>query len=130
QRPERADGLSGQPEMSAVLPREPGTAEIAALDAQLRHTWQTGPSLWQRLATVDHKIIARRYLITGMTFFVLAGVLALLMRIQLAQPDSKLIDPDRYNQLFTMHGTTMMFLFAVPIMEAVAVYVVPLMCGT
>jgi heme/copper-type cytochrome/quinol oxidase subunit 1 len=52
------------------------------------------------------------------------------MRLQLARPDSGLIGPDRYNQIFTMHGTTMMFLFAVPVMEAMAVYLVPLMVGT
>jgi len=116
--------------MSAVLPREPGAAEIAALDAQLERTWGTGRGLWERLSTVDHKIVGRRYVITGFVFFVLAGVLALMMRTQLMQPDSELIGPDRYNQIFTMHGTTMMFLFAVPIMEAMAVYLVPLMCGT
>jgi heme/copper-type cytochrome/quinol oxidase subunit 1 len=81
------------------------------------------------LTSVDHKIIGRRYVVTGMVFFFLAGVLALLMRAQLARPESGLIGPDRYNQIFSMHGTTMMFLFAVPIMEAVAVYLVPLMCG-
>nr|WP_298726212.1 cytochrome c oxidase subunit I [uncultured Steroidobacter sp.] len=116
--------------MSAALPREPGSAEIAALDAQLQRTWGTGRGLWERLATVDHKIVGRRYVITGFAFFVLAGVLALLMRTQLMKADHELISPDRYNQIFSMHGTTMMFLFAVPIMEAMAVYLVPLMCGT
>ena len=52
------------------------------------------------------------------------------MRLQLARPESRLIGPDLYNQLFTMHGTTMMFLFAVPVMEAFAIYLVPLMVGT
>ena len=52
------------------------------------------------------------------------------MRLQLARPDSLLIGPDLYDQLFTMHGSTMMFLFAVPVMEAFAVYLVPLMVGT
>ena len=52
------------------------------------------------------------------------------MRLQLARPERKLIGPDLYNQLFTMHGTTMMFLFAVPVMEAFGVYLVPLMVGT
>jgi cytochrome c oxidase subunit 1 len=116
--------------MTAALPREPGTAEIAALDAQLTRTWGTGSGFWERLATVDHKIVGKRYLITGFVFFVLAGVLAALMRIQLMQPDNEWISADRYNQIFTMHGTTMMFLFAVPIMEAMAIYLVPLMCGT
>jgi cytochrome c oxidase subunit 1 len=102
----------------------------AALTAALTRTWGTGRSLWDRLATVDHKIVGRRYILTGMAFFALAGVLAALMRIQLAAPDSRFLSPDRYNQVFSMHGTTMMFLFAVPIMEAMAVYLVPLMCGT
>jgi cytochrome c oxidase subunit I+III len=115
--------------MSAV-PRELGEAEGAALAAQLDSTWGTGPGLWDRLSTVDHKIIAKRYIVTGVVFFVLAGVLALLMRIQLAQPENGFISTDRYNQIFSMHGTTMMFLFAVPIMEAMAIYLVPLMCGT
>jgi cytochrome c oxidase subunit 1 len=61
---------------------------------------------------------------------VFAGVLAALMRIQLAFPDNHILGPDLYNQIFTMHGTVMMFLFAVPVMEAMAVYLVPLMVGT
>jgi cytochrome c oxidase subunit 1 len=100
------------------------------LTAELERTWGTGTGLWDRLATVDHKIVGRRYITTGFVFFLLGGVLALLMRLQLATPDSGLISADRYNQIFSLHGTTMMFLFAVPIMEAMAVYLVPLMCGT
>jgi cytochrome c oxidase subunit I+III len=116
--------------MITALPREPGAAEISALEAQLTRTWGTGKGLWARLATVDHKIIARRYIITAMVFFALAGILAALMRVQLLHADNELISADRYNQIFSMHGTTMMFLFAVPVMEAMAVYLVPLMCGT
>jgi cytochrome c oxidase subunit I+III len=101
----------------------------AALRARLEATWANPTGLRGVLTAVDHKIIGRRYIVTGMVFFFLAGILALLMRAQLARPESGLIGPDRYNQIFSMHGTTMMFLFAVPIMEAVAVYLVPLMCG-
>ena len=82
------------------------------------------------LATVDHKEIGRRYIVTALVFLALGGVLALLMRLQLARPDNDLIGAARYNELFTMHGTTMMFLFAVPVMEGVAVYIMPLMIGT
>ncbi|KQZ21961.1 MULTISPECIES: cytochrome c oxidase subunit I [Caulobacter] len=103
--------------------------EEADLRARLERTWASPRGLRGVLTAVDHKIIGRRYVVTGMVFFFLAGVLALLMRAQLARPESGLIGPDRYNQIFSMHGTTMMFLFAVPIMEAVAVYLVPLMCG-
>jgi cytochrome c oxidase subunit I+III len=106
-----------------------GLEEEAALRARLEKTWANPTGLRGVLTAVDHKIIGRRYIVTGMVFFFLAGVLALLMRAQLARPESGLIGPDRYNQIFSMHGTTMMFLFAVPIMEAVAVYLVPLMCG-
>ncbi|WP_271898708.1 cytochrome c oxidase subunit I [Candidatus Phyllobacterium onerii] len=102
----------------------------SALDRFLTETWKTPSGLYGWLATVDHKIIGRRYIITAFFFFILAGLSAAAMRLQLAVPDNKLIGPDLYNQLFTMHGTTMMFLFAVPIMEAFAVYLVPLMIGT
>ncbi|HYG05761.1 MAG TPA: cytochrome c oxidase subunit I [Stenotrophomonas sp.] len=97
--------------------------------AQLAHTWSDRPGLIGWLTTVDHKRVARRYLVTAFVFFLLAGILALLMRTQLAWPELRLIGPDRYNQLFSLHGSAMMFLFAVPIMEAIAVYLVPLMVG-
>ena len=101
-----------------------------ALDARLAATWRTRPGFWGALATVDHKIIGRRYILTAFVFLLLGGVLALLMRWQLARPEGRVIGPDLYNQVFTMHGANMMFLFAVPVMEAMAVYLVPLMVGT
>jgi cytochrome c oxidase subunit I+III len=101
-----------------------------ALEAALAETWMTPAGLWGALAAVDHKIIARRYIVTAFVFLALGGVLAVLMRLQLAQPEARLLGPDRYNQIFTMHGTNMMFLFAVPVMEAMGVYLVPLMVGT
>jgi cytochrome c oxidase subunit 1 len=102
----------------------------AALDAHLCATWSDKPGLIGWLSTVDHKRVGARYILTALAFLVLAGVLALIMRVQLARPESGLISADRYNQIFTMHGTTMMFLFAVPVMEAFAVYLVPLMVGS
>jgi cytochrome c oxidase subunit I+III len=101
-----------------------------ALEAALAQTWKTPDGLWGALATVDHKIIGRRYILTAFVFLALGGILAILMRLQLAQPEARLIGPDRYNQIFTIHGANMMFLFAVPVMEAMAVYLVPLMVGT
>ncbi len=100
------------------------------LHEQLSRTWAAPRDLWSWLCTVDHKLVGRRSIVTAMVFFVLAGLLALVMRTQLARPDSTLIGPDMYNQLFTMHGSTMMFLFAVPVMQAISVYLVPLMVGT
>jgi cytochrome c oxidase subunit 1 len=102
----------------------------ARLAARLEASWRRPPGIIGWLATVDHKEIGRRYIVTALVFLALGGVLALAMRVQLAQPDQNLISPDRYNQLFTMHGSTMMFLFAVPVMEGVAVYIIPLMVGT
>jgi cytochrome c oxidase subunit 1 len=98
--------------------------------AVLEETWRPPSGLMGVLATVNHKIVARRLVVTTMVFFLLGGVLALLMRWQLRRPESTFIGPDLYNQLFTMHGTTMMFLFAVPVMQALGLYVVPLMIGT
>src|ERR1700712_3463539 len=102
----------------------------AALEAALEKTWSTPSGLWGALATVDHKIIGRRYIFTAFVFLALGGVLSILIRLQLAQPEARVLGPDRYNQIFTMHGANMMFLFAVPVMEAIAVYLVPLMVGT
>lgn len=104
--------------------------ERTHLTCTLAETWKTPAGLWGALSTVDHKIIGRRYIFTAFVFLALGGVLAALMRIQLAQPEARLLGPDRYNQIFTMHGANMMFLFAVPVMEAMAVYLVPLMVGT
>src|SRR3569623_439562 len=100
------------------------------LDGRLAQVWRSGGGLFGALTTVDHKRVGRRYIITAFVFLALGGVLAIAMRLQLARPEAGLIDPDRYNQIFTMHGSTMMFLFAVPVMEAMAGYLVPLMVGT
>jgi cytochrome c oxidase subunit I+III len=97
--------------------------------AQLEHTWKPRAGLWGWLTSTDHKSIGLRYIITAFVFFLLAGVEAAMMRAQLARPENTLVGPDLYNQLFSMHGTTMMFLFAVPIMTAMGLYLVPLMIG-
>src|SRR5215212_4663873 len=102
----------------------------AELHARLTRTWRTGTSLIERLSSVDHKVVGRRYILTAFFFLCLGGLSAVAMRLQLARPEAKLLGPDLYNQLFTMHGTTMMFLFGVPVGEAFAVYLVPLMVGT
>ncbi|TGT44306.1 cytochrome c oxidase subunit I [bacterium M00.F.Ca.ET.141.01.1.1] len=104
--------------------------EGSELHRRLTAIWSTPSGLWGALSTVDHKIIGRRYVTTAFVFLALGGVLSLLIRLQLAQPEARFIGPDRYNQIFTMHGTNMMFLFAVPVMQAMAIYLVPLMVGT
>src|SRR6185312_14686082 len=118
--------------MNATTPQHVADLELqeAELAPRLTRTWRTPPGLWGALTTVDHKIIGRRYIVTAFVFLALGGVLALLMRLQLARADNRVLGPDRYDQIFTMHGVNMMFLFAVPVMEAMAVYLVPLMVGT
>jgi cytochrome c oxidase subunit 1 len=96
----------------------------------LEITWRSPKGLIGWFSNVDHKVIGIRYLVTAFCFLALAGIGAITMRLQLARPDSHLVGPDLYDQIFSMHGTTMMFLFAVPVMEAFMVYLVPLMVGT
>ena len=81
------------------------------------------------ITTTDHKRIGIMYMVTTFVFFCLGGVEALLMRLQLGAPNNTLVTPQTYNQLFTMHGTTMIFLFVVPMMAGLANYFVPLMIG-
>ncbi|MGA0572755.1 cbb3-type cytochrome c oxidase subunit I [Variovorax sp. VNK109] len=96
--------------------------------AALERAWEP-PRGWRLLSAVNNTHIGTFYIATALLFFVLAGILGLLMRAQLAVPDNTLISAGAYNQFFTMHGTVMMFLFAVPIVEAVAVYLLPGMLG-
>ncbi len=81
------------------------------------------------VSTVDHKQIGILYMITTLFFFVVGGLEALLMRIQLAQPQEKFLSPQAYNQIFTMHGTTMIFLVVMPMLIGIGNYLVPLMIG-
>ncbi|MBA3328267.1 MAG: cytochrome c oxidase subunit I [Solirubrobacterales bacterium] len=81
------------------------------------------------VTTTDHKKIGIMYLVTTFVFFILGGVEALLMRVQLGAADNTFLTPSTYNALFTMHGTTMIFLFVVPIMAGFGNYFVPLMIG-
>jgi cytochrome c oxidase subunit 1 len=79
--------------------------------------------------TTDHKQVGILYIVTALTFFLVGGVLALLMRLELAQPGGQVVSTPVYNQLFTMHGTVMMFLFAVPLATGLANYLLPLQVG-
>jgi cytochrome c oxidase subunit I+III len=113
------------------------SAESAALDTreyervcqELERTWRQPPGFLNWLKSVEHKSIAKRYVATAFVFFLLGGIEAGVIRAQLARPENNLLGPDAYNQFFTMHGMTMMFLFAVPILTAMGLYLVPLMIG-
>jgi cytochrome c oxidase subunit I+III len=99
------------------------------LHRELAAIWATGPGL-QRLAAVNHSVIGLRFMATAFVFFAVGGVLGMLTRVQLATPDSDFMDPETYNQVFTMHGSMMLFLFAIPMIEGVAVYLTPKILGT
>jgi cytochrome c oxidase subunit I+III len=104
-------------------PVDPDVAE------EITEVWEDRPRLLGVFTTVDHKRIGMRYLYTSFAFFFVAGILALLVRAQLAEADSTVLSPDAYNQLFTMHGTTMIFLFNTPVLAGFGNYLLPLMIG-
>jgi cytochrome c oxidase subunit 1 len=110
------NGTSNIGELSGVLPV--AAEEKTALNTL--HAW---------LVTVDHKKLGLMYLIYGLVFLVVAGLEATLLRIQLAAPNLHIISPQTFNQLFTMHGTTMVFLAGMPLIFGFANYLVPLMIG-
>ena len=108
--------------LPSSLPRPPGELE------RLQRAWKA-PTGWRLFSAVNNSQIGVFYIATALLFFLLAGVLGLMMRAQLALPDNTLLSAQTYNQVFTMHGTVMMFLFAVPVVEAIAVYLLPGMLG-
>ena len=97
--------------------------------AKLEEIWREPSTIKTSLTTVDHKTIGKRYLVTSFAFFVAAGLEALAMRTQLATPDAGVIGPKAYDQLFSMHGITMIFLFVTPMLNGFGNYLVPLQIG-
>ncbi len=97
---------------------------------RFKRTWSDAPGLLGLFREINNVPIAQRYMATGFHFFLAGGVLALFMRIQLGTPENTFLDAETYNQIFTMHGTTMMFLFVIPFIEAFANYMLPLLLGT
>lgn len=111
----------------------PDRAPAADVDdglATLRRIWDNKPGLIGQLTAVNHGTIGLRFIFTGFAFLLIGGMLAMFIRLQLAWPGNQVLDPERYSQFVTMHGTTMMFLFAVPIMEGYAMYLIPKMLGS
>src|ERR1044071_9975075 len=106
--------------------REPATLLDERALRELEEVWREPRAPWSFFTSTDHKTIGKRYIVTALVFFLLGGIEAALMRLQLMRPENDLLGPDLYNQVFTMHGSTLMFLFAVPIMEGIGLYLVPL----
>ena len=109
------------------------TVEDALTHAPARRSLLDRPrattGVWSWFTTIDHKKIAIMYGTTAICFFIAGGIEALLIRIQLASPNGTFLSADAYNQMFTMHGTTMVFLLGMPIAAAFGNYLVPLMIG-
>ncbi|SFE83152.1 cytochrome c oxidase subunit I [Blastococcus tunisiensis] len=105
-------------------------AADAAVAERLEPVWEESGGLRGWFTTVDHKKIGRRYLVTAALFFVAAGLEAMVMRSQLAGARLDVVSPELYNQLFTLHGTTMIFFFSTPMLFGFGNYLLPLMIGS
>lgn len=116
--------------MSFQVERVPQTATpTAGFRQRLENIWETTPGIAGWFASVDHKEIGIRYMITAFAFLVLGGIEALIMRLQLAGPNEHLLTPEQYDQLFSTHGMTMIFLYALPILSGFSNYLWPLLLG-
>ncbi|MCA9113401.1 MAG: cbb3-type cytochrome c oxidase subunit I, partial [Planctomycetaceae bacterium] len=115
----------GDPEPLAEAPPQ----ELQQAQAKrLLAAWKT-PKSWRYWSAVNNSEVGKWYTVVAFCFFLFGGVLALLMRIQLAFPGNDFLSAEQYNQVFTMHGSVMMFLFAVPIFEAFSIMILPEMLG-
>jgi cytochrome c oxidase subunit I len=112
------------------------TPEIAVRDydsTEARHLeelWETKPGVYGWLSSVDHKEIGIRYIVTAFLFLIAGGIEALIFRLQLAGPDLRLLTPEQYDELFTMHGITMILWYAFPVLTGFSVFLQPLILGS
>jgi cytochrome c oxidase subunit I+III len=111
-------------DQTAPAPR----TQALRLHRALTEIWDTPPGI-PRLAAVNHTIVGRRFIFTALAFFAIGGILAMLIRTQLAVPQNDFLGPHAYNQIVTVHGTVMMFLFAIPLIEGMALYLLPKILG-
>ncbi|AKC85431.1 cytochrome c oxidase subunit I [Pseudoxanthomonas suwonensis] len=106
-----------------------GAAQERRRRHRLARVWSNRPGWVGQLTAVNHSTVAMRFIVTGFAFLLVGGALSMFIRLQLAWFGNEVLDPQRYAQFVTLHGTTMMFLFAVPIMEGFAMYLLPKMLG-
>ena len=102
----------------------------SVIDERLKAIWETPKGFFGALSSVDHKRIGIRYIVTSFIFLIAGGIEALVMRLQLAHSDLTLLSPEAYDQLFTMHGFTMIFLYAGPVLSGFSNYLWPLLLGS
>jgi cytochrome c oxidase subunit I+III len=105
-----------------ISPHEP-------VDERLAKIWADPPGFYGWFKALQNDALGGRIMVTAFTFFLLGGIMALLMRIQLIVPENDFLGPQSFNELFTMHGSTMMFLFAVPMLEGFAIFLMPFVLG-
>ena len=112
-----------------VIPDQDDPAVRAAQEERLRAVWAPPRGLFFKWTDTNNNAVGTWYTLTAFAMMLFAGVLGLIMRAQLAVPDNDLVAASTYNQLFTLHGSAMMFLFAVPMFEAVSVLLLPQLLG-
>jgi cytochrome c oxidase subunit I len=106
-----------------------GRMSTFTIEQRLTDLWERPKTVRGWFATVDHKDLGIRYIVTAFIFLLIGGVEALVLRLQLSRPELRVLSPEMYDQLFSMHGITMIFWYASPILSGFAVYLVPLMIG-
>src|SRR3954467_13025269 len=113
----------------ASVSEHTGITERTGPLAPSRERRPIGQVIGKVLSTTDHKVIGQLYLITSFIFFLIGGVMALIMRAELAEPGLQIVNEETYNQLFTMHGTIMLLLFATPLFVGFANVIMPVQIG-
>jgi cytochrome c oxidase subunit 1 len=106
-----------------------GAAEIEAIRPYPRRVAPKGSYVWNIITTTDPKLLGVMYIVTSMSYFLIGGLMALLMRAELARPGLQFLSPEQFNQLFTMHGTIMLLFYATPIVFGFANCILPLQIG-
>ncbi|WP_153558459.1 cytochrome c oxidase subunit I [Roseimaritima sediminicola] len=127
-RPDDGEPRDGEPRDQEPREQEPRGEAPAGSAERLLKAWHT-PEGWRYWSAVNNSEVGLWYTLAAFAFFLFGGVLALVMRIQLAVPGNDFLTAEQYNQVFTMHGSVMMFLFAVPILEAISILLLPQMMG-
>ena len=111
------------------VPQVVGADYESPVARSLERIWHTKPGLFGWISTVDHKEIGLRYIVTAFVFLIAGGLEALTLRVQLARPNQALLTPEQYDELFSMHGITMIFLYASPVLSGFSNYLFPLVLG-
>ena len=126
--PVASTGEAAREETLQIAPNPPRRA--LSLHRELHSVWSNDPGWRGQITAVNHTTLGLRFMGTALVFFAIGGVLAMLIRAQLSTPAGAFLDTELYNQIFTMHGSIMMFLFAIPMLEGLAIYLLPKMLGT